>query len=396
MKLSSRISFTLLLSFTFFIFSSSIALADATATISNITPGTSLNVNQTINFSVKVSGFTNPSYTVSDPTSWTTLRASNINSSGNFGWTVKTEDLGSHTLTVTVTDSLGNKATANIVITVGTASASIQSLSPGDTVAPKQPVTFTVGTSGFTKPEYSISDSMINGSAVGISSTGLFSWIPTPSDTGIHIFTIRVSDSIGNSAIASQKITVAQASLSINLLKPGNTVAHGTPLSFTATAKGLSKPVFSVVDQFYGTTISSTTINSSGLFLWTPTENDRGTHNLNIIATDNFGNTAESKITILVTFPISSTTTKLAPSTTASAKNTMPGKYIFTKPLTIGSSGIEVSELQKKLASLGLYSGPITGTFGPLTRSAVIKFQTKNDLEKVGSIGPGTRNILNK
>ena len=70
-------------------------------------------------------------------------------------------------------------------------------------------------------------------------------------------------------------------------------------------------------------------------------------------------------------------------------------KYTFTKPLTMGSAGTEVFELQKKLTDLGLYSGPITGTYNSLTWDAVKKFQLQHNLEQVGSIGPATRSALN-
>ncbi len=71
-------------------------------------------------------------------------------------------------------------------------------------------------------------------------------------------------------------------------------------------------------------------------------------------------------------------------------------KAKFTKTLKNGSTGSEVKELQKKLTSLGLYKGPITGTFGSATESAVKKFQAKYKLTQSGEVGPQTRGILNK
>jgi peptidoglycan hydrolase-like protein with peptidoglycan-binding domain len=55
-----------------------------------------------------------------------------------------------------------------------------------------------------------------------------------------------------------------------------------------------------------------------------------------------------------------------------------------------------VRELQKKLTKLGFYNGPVTGTFGPLTKAAVKKLQKAHKLEQLGSVGPGTRKVLNK
>ena len=70
--------------------------------------------------------------------------------------------------------------------------------------------------------------------------------------------------------------------------------------------------------------------------------------------------------------------------------------YIFTKPLKLGSSGTEVRKLQEKLKNEGIYTGPITGYYGNLTVSAVKKYQKLNRLSQLGSVGPGTRAVLNK
>ncbi|MFH1291646.1 MAG: peptidoglycan-binding protein [bacterium] len=73
-------------------------------------------------------------------------------------------------------------------------------------------------------------------------------------------------------------------------------------------------------------------------------------------------------------------------------------KYQFTKNLNIGSSGGEVKQLQIKLKELGYYSySQITGYFGHITESAVVKFQRAKNLQPYpGVVGPKTRQELNK
>lgn len=83
-------------------------------------------------------------------------------------------------------------------------------------------------------------------------------------------------------------------------------------------------------------------------------------------------------------------------------------KFIFTKNLTVGSTGEDVRELQKFLNSRGFIvalsgpgsSGNETSYFGNLTKSALIKFQEnyKNDIltplgliRGTGFFGPATR-----
>lgn len=51
----------------------------------------------------------------------------------------------------------------------------------------------------------------------------------------------------------------------------------------------------------------------------------------------------------------------------------------------------EVSTIQQYLAALNLYTGPIDGSFGPMSRAAVIQFQKSQKLTPDGVPGPVTR-----
>ena len=69
--------------------------------------------------------------------------------------------------------------------------------------------------------------------------------------------------------------------------------------------------------------------------------------------------------------------------------------YNFTKTLSVGSTGEDVTQLQEFLTTAGLDSGPITGYFGSLTKAGVIAFQKAHGLAQVGIVGPQTRALLN-
>ncbi len=69
--------------------------------------------------------------------------------------------------------------------------------------------------------------------------------------------------------------------------------------------------------------------------------------------------------------------------------------YKFIRNLRVGSRGEDVKELQNRLTLDGVYSGPITGYFGILTKGAVISYQNKYGINPVGIVGPITRNHLN-
>ncbi len=60
-----------------------------------------------------------------------------------------------------------------------------------------------------------------------------------------------------------------------------------------------------------------------------------------------------------------------------------------------GSRGTVVSDLQKKLTTLGFFKGPITGYYGRITQAAVIKFQQAKGLPVDGVAGPNTLLVIN-
>jgi len=82
--------------------------------------------------------------------------------------------------------------------------------------------------------------------------------------------------------------------------------------------------------------------------------------------------------------------------TSAPAKTTKTTTFKFTKSIKQGSSGTEVSELQKKLSALGYYKSKVDGKFGPTTDKAVKAFQKAHKIPQVGNVGPQTRSLLNK
>lgn len=64
----------------------------------------------------------------------------------------------------------------------------------------------------------------------------------------------------------------------------------------------------------------------------------------------------------------------------------------FSHNLSYGTTATDVSQLQQFLADEGLYNGPITATFGPLTETALIAFQKQEGITPAtGFFGSITR-----
>jgi len=87
----------------------------------------------------------------------------------------------------------------------------------------------------------------------------------------------------------------------------------------------------------------------------------------------------------------------IAPDKVAAAKaaagcgsTTSSACYSFTKDLTVGSTGADVSALQAKLSV-----SPATGYFGAITKAAVQAYQTSKGISATGYVGPLTRAALN-
>jgi hypothetical protein len=79
-------------------------------------------------FTAAATGFTSPSFSLTDSFSGTSVSNSKINSLGYFNWTPSQSDIGIHNITIYATDSYGHSATAvtQIVVTQSTTQTSSQ------------------------------------------------------------------------------------------------------------------------------------------------------------------------------------------------------------------------------------------------------------------------------
>ena len=71
-------------------------------------------------------------------------------------------------------------------------------------------------------------------------------------------------------------------------------------------------------------------------------------------------------------------------------------KFKFTKQLALGDLNNDVTELQKRLTSEGIYKGPVTGKYGGQTMAAVKAYQKLHKIRVTGTMGPLTMAELNK
>lgn len=98
-----------------------------------------------------------------------------------------------------------------------------------------------------------------------------------------------------------------------------------------------------------------------------------------------------------ITTPCPSTTDDFANRAMVStAPETVPSGVPLTQKLYLGIKSPEVALLQQFLIKEGYLDGSADGSFGPMTHSAVRRFQVALGLSVDGRVGPNTRSIINK
>ena len=98
-----------------------------------------------------------------------------------------------------------------------------------------------------------------------------------------------------------------------------------------------------------------------------------------------------ASVSATATAPSSS---RSAPSASASPTATQTPAPTGARTLALGMHGLDVRQLQIRLAALHYYPGPADGSFGADTQEAVWAFQEAQGLAVTGAVGPRTRAAL--
>jgi peptidoglycan hydrolase-like protein with peptidoglycan-binding domain len=369
--------------------------------VTSINPGTSVLPNSTLSFTVSQAGFTNPSYTLSDSFSGTTITNSDINSSGYFSWTPTSGQMGSHTITIYATDAYGHSANTQVTISVNSGtSVTLTAPQPNSSVSAGTTVTLSAYSYGFTSPTYyAVQDSFPGSSLTGaaLNASGGFSWTPTAADVGTHTITITVSDAYGHTGSAQTTITVAagsgstlsqleaalaQAEAKLSQAEGSSSLTFSSYLSMGMTNAEVTQLQNVLEQQGY---FSGTVSGYYGSLTEAAVKKFQAAHGIQQLGV--VGPATREALNLIA---------GSASTNTASTSTSGGDGYVFSTFIGSGQQGDAVTELQKRLSSLGFYSGTITGYFGSQTRAAVVKFQAAHSLDQFGYVGPGTRAALNQ
>ncbi|HVZ75738.1 MAG TPA: peptidoglycan-binding protein [Candidatus Paceibacterota bacterium] len=399
------------------------AYASVSLSVGSLSPSTNISAGTNVSFTVNASGFSGPTYSLTDSFSGATDSSANINSSGNFSWTPTTAEIGTHNITVTVSDSSGNTATTVEQITVSQpVSLSIQSLSPSSSLGTGQTLTFSAVASGFSSPVYTISDSF-SGSTISnadINSSGTFSWIPDSTQVGNHTITFYATDSYGHSANTNIVVAVTPGAAAAVTTTTGSGLAQNKIQSIVSLLQsfGADQSVVNQVAAELGGLQTSTaaptdaTVANSYTFTSYLSPGDSSDEVLalqNLLAKEGYltatpnGYYGPATTAAVEAFQAAHGIEQLGvvgPSTRAALNSaesspSSSANATFVSFLDVGSTGDEVTALQEKLAALGYFSAVATGYFGSATQAAVEAFQSAHGIDAVGYVGPATRAALN-
>ena len=210
-----------------------------------------------------------------------------ITSAGVFTWTPTESQVGSHDITVQVTDgSLTDSETLTVTVRDVNVAPMLNTI--GDqTVNEFVELTFTATASDDDALIFSLDGTFPSGAA--ITDNGNFTWTPTESQDGDHTITVQVTDgSLTDSETLT--VTVNEVNMAPMLDAIGDKgTSELVELTFTATASDtdvVDNLVNTLTFSFDGTVPSGAAITSAGVFTWTPTESQVGSHDITVQVTD--------------------------------------------------------------------------------------------------------------
>ncbi len=230
---------------------------------------------------------------------------------------------GTASFTVKVTDSASDTATANLTVTIGAGLTVTTTSLPNGTVGTSY--SDTLAASGGSGAGYAwtvTAGTGLSAEGLSLSSAGVITGTPSTTETAAS-FTVKVTDSAGNTATATLALTVNYGALSITTSSiPGATVGTSYSEQFVASG-GSGNYSWAVTTNLSGLTGESLTFTTGGLLSGTPTA--VGSVAFTVTVTDT---TTKNTMNGSYTLVVSSATAALC-SHDGSGNSLLNGNYAF-------------------------------------------------------------------
>ena len=238
-----------------------------------------------------------------------TFTGTNIYGQATFSWTPTAADIGTHAVTLTVTDSGNGGATSpesdaqtiNIVVRSTNQSPVLQPLA-AQTGAEGSPLGFAVSATDPDGDPLTYSVTNLPSGATFNAQTGAFAWTPVPGQAGTYTVTFRAGDGAAT-ALMPVSIIIAHTAQTPVLVPINNqNTSEGVPLQFTISAGDLDNvPLsYSAVGSLpAGATFNATTQT----FSWTPSTGQAGDYTLTfqVASTEGLSATTTAQIHVAQT-----------------------------------------------------------------------------------------------
>ncbi len=230
-------------------------------------------------------------YTLTTKPGTMSINASN----GTISWIPANGDVGTHTVTVRVTDAIGAYDTKTFSVEVlnqndAPVIAPITNQSTEEHASYKYQVNVTDIDQLVVEPTEALDFTLLNHpTGMQISSTGEITWIPGATDVAAHTVQVMVSDLSGASDTVSYTLTVTNVNDAPTFASiPDQTAIEDQPWTFQVSANDpdpANALTYSFVSKPSGMVINSSTGNIS----WNPDNDDVGNYTVTVKATDASG-----------------------------------------------------------------------------------------------------------
>ncbi len=276
---------------------------------------------------------------------------------GRFTYTPVANFNGPDSFTYRVNDGVVDSAIATVTINVIPVNDGPQLANPGNKMVNElDSLAFTLSATDVDLPTDTLTYSIASGGESGMTldgSSGAFAWTPTEAQgPGVYTVTFRVTDLAGLMSAQTITITVSEVNVvpTITDVPAEDTIAELVNFTFDASGSDPDAPVQSLTYSLMGAPAGATIDATTGVFSWTPAENQGPSDYTFAIRISDGVTTADAPILLHVT------EVNVAPvangQTVMTAEDTALG-------ITLAGSD---ADLPVNILSFSVVSGPAHGT----------------------------------
>jgi hypothetical protein len=275
-------------------FTINVAMTNRPPTITAV-PTQNIKVGDVLNLTVSGSDPDQPQQTIAYSLDTAPQGASIGAASGVFNWQPNSTQVGTHAVTVRVTDNGSPQLFATTTFSINVAMTNRPptiATVPTQNVKVGEALSLTVSGSDPDQPQQTITYSLDTppaGASIG-GSSGVFSWTPTSAQVGTSTITVRGTDN-GQPVLSATTsfnvvVTMTNRPPTIAAIATQN-VKVGEALSVTVSGSDPDQPQQTITYSLDTPPAGASIGGSSGVFAWTPTSAQIGTNTITVRVTDN-------------------------------------------------------------------------------------------------------------